>query len=214
MNTKVAILTSKDQWFVPYAKVLKDKIPGSKLFYDHEVINESYDIVFVLSYYNIIEGYYLRKHRHNIVIHASALPKGKGWSPLFWQVLEDKSKIPFTMFEASTGIDDGDIHMQKTLVLTGYELNDELREKEAKVVIEMCLEFLNNYDKYKIPKKQKGTESYYPRRIPKDSQFDINKTIYEQFNLFRIVNNDKYPAFFIMDGKKYVLKIKEEKNEN
>ena len=58
--------------------------------------------------------------------------------------------------------------------------------------------------------EQSGEESFYPRRLPKDSELDINKSIDEQFNLFRIVDNDKYPAFFIKNGKKYVLKIYEE----
>ena len=35
------------------------------------------------------------------------------------------------MFEAGSGVDDGDIYMQKTLILTGFELNAELREKQA-----------------------------------------------------------------------------------
>ena len=35
----------------------------------------------------------------------------------------------------------------------------------------------------------------------------INKTIKEQFNLLRIVNNQEYPAFFEIDGRKYKLTI-------
>ena len=41
---------------------------------------------------------------------------------------------------------------------------------------------------------------------------DLNKTIHEQFNLFRIVDNELYPAFFLHQGKKYILKIFEEEN--
>ena len=32
----------------------------------------------------------LKAYDHNIVIHANDLPRGKGWSPLTWQVLEEK----------------------------------------------------------------------------------------------------------------------------
>jgi len=207
---KVAILTTPNQWFVPYAqKLQKDMLSNAKLFYKHEDIIESFDIVFILSYHRIIEKEFLEKHKHNIVIHASALPQGKGWAPMFWQILEGKNEIPFTMFEASLGVDDGDIYMQKTLSLTGYELNRELREKQATFTIEMCLEFLTHYDKYKIPKPQKGTESFYKKRTVLESQLDIHKTIKEQFNLLRIVDNDDYPAFFEIDGHKYILKIED-----
>ena len=208
---KVAILTSLDQWFIPYAKELKNKIINSKLFFNHEDLAQEYDIVFILSYHKIIQQEYLDKNKHNIVIHASDLPRGKGWAPLFWQVLEDKNTIPFTMFEASSGVDDGDIYMQKDLLLTGYELNDELREKQANHTINMCIEFIKDFDRYKKPIEQNGKETFYKKRNSLDSELDINKTIKEQFNLLRITDNISYPAFFELDGYRYILKIELDK---
>ena len=204
---KIAILTSPNQWFIKYAKELQNQLQDSKLLFEYKDIDDSFDIVFILSYHKIIEDIYLKKSKHNIVIHASDLPKGKGWAPMFWQILEGKNSIPFTMFEASLGVDDGDIYMKKELQLSGYELNDELREKQANFTIKMCLEFLQNYEKYKTPYPQKGDESFYKKRDSKDSKLDIDKTIKEQFNLFRIVNNEDYPAFFEIDGYRYSLKI-------
>ncbi len=211
---KIAILTSPDQWFIPYAKTLQNKLVGSELFYDHTDITKEYDIVYILSYHKIIPIEQLKANRHNIVIHASALPQGKGWAPMFWQVLEGNNEIPFTMFEASSGVDDGDIYMQDTLHLTGHELNDELREKQAHFIIEMCLKFVSNYESYRTTQRQSGEESFYSKRSAKDSELDINKTIKEQFNLLRIVSNDDYPAFFEIDGHKYILKIEEAQDED
>lgn len=209
----VAILTSPNQWFIPYAKNLEGKIQGSKLFFDHHHIDDNYSLIFILSYHRLIEKEYLQKHQHNIVIHASALPQGKGWAPMFWQILEGKNEIPFSMFEASQGMDDGNIYMQKTLSLTGYELNTELRQKQAAFIIDMCLEFLEDYETYKIPYKQEGESSVYAKRSAKDSELDINKTIHDQFNLLRIVDNESYPAFFEIEGNRYTLKI-ERADEN
>ncbi len=211
---KIAIITSPNQWFVRYAKELNMLIEGSKLFFNHKDINGDFDVLFILSYHKIIEKKFLTKNKHNIVIHASDLPQGKGWAPMFWQILEGKNEIVFSMFEASEGVDSGDIYMKSTLILDGTELNEELRYKQAKHTIKMCLEFIKNYDKYKTPYPQKGKESFYRKRDKKDSQLDINKTIKEQFNLLRIVNNDEYPAFFKYRGKKYILTIKECKDED
>ena len=144
----VAILTTSNQWFERYAIELSKSI-NCKLFFKHEELT-SFDIIFILSYHKIIPQKILISNKHNIVIHESALPKGKGWAPIFWQILDDKNNIPFTMFEASDGVDSGDIYMQKILKLTGLELNAELREKQAYFTIKMCLEFLKNYEKYKI----------------------------------------------------------------
>jgi len=209
---KISILTSRNQWFEKYVSKLSEELKCA-LFFEHENI-ENFDVVFILSYHKIIPNNILLKNKHNIVIHASPLPKGKGWAPLFWQILEGKNKIVFTMFEASNGVDNGNIYMQKVLKLTGYELHDEIREKQAKLTINMCKEFIDNYDKYKNPIPQSGKESFYTKRTSQDSELDIDKTIKEQFNLLRIVDNENYPAFFYMDGKKYVLTIKEDINEN
>ena len=211
---KIAILTSPNQWFIPYAEKLNKEIKNSTLFLNHENMVDKFDIVFILSYHKLIPIKYLKRNQHNIVIHASALPEGKGWAPMFWQVLEGKNKIPFTMFEATTGVDDGDIYLQKELTLNNYELNTELRDKQAIHTINMCLEFLNNYEKYKIPKQQIGKESTYSKRSEKDSVLNIDKSIKEQFNLLRIVDNESYPAFFEINGRKYILKIEEVKNED
>ena len=167
---KIAILTSPNQWFVSYAQQLQEHINHASLFFEHESISETFDVIFILSYHRIIDTQYLAKHKHNIVIHASDLPQGKGWAPMFWQILEGKNEIPFTMFEASEGIDDGKIYLQKILTLTGTELHDELREKEAQFIVEMCLEFIKNYKIYKKTHTPIGISSYYPKRKASDSK--------------------------------------------
>jgi len=40
-----------------------------------------------------------------------------------------------------------------------------------------------------------------------DSRLDIDRSIKEQFNLLRVVGNEEYPAFFEINGHKYLLKI-------
>lgn len=206
---KIAILTSPNQWFEKYAESLSEKLGKVSVFKSYEELNECFDILFILSYHQIIPANILKNNKHNIVIHASDLPSGKGWAPLFWQVLEGKQNITFSMFEAGAGVDDGDVFMKKTLSLLGSELNTELRRKQAELTIEMCVEFIEKYDSFLPPKKQCGDESFFPKRTSKDSELDVNKTIKEQFNLLRIVDNSEYPAFFYMHGKKYLIRIDE-----
>jgi len=210
---KIAILTTKNQWFEAYADTLSKKLGNIPIFNNHADFNDKYDIVFILSYHQIIPQKALKKNNHNIVIHASALPKGKGWAPLFWQILEGRNNIPFTMIEASDSVDNGDIYMQETLELDGDELNEELRGKQANLIIRMCIKFINNYELYKVPVKQSGDESFYVKRSKEDSRLDIDNTIKEQFNLLRVVNNNDYPAYFELDGNRYILKIELDKSE-
>lgn len=212
---KIAVLTSDKSWFVPYAQKLVNFLNtigyDTNLFLIHNEINSDFEVVFILSYFKIIENEFLRRHKHNIVIHESDLPNGRGWAPLFWQILEKKNKIPITLFEASKNADDGDIYIKDYILLRGHELNDEIREKQAEKTIELCQRFLNDYDNL-MPIKQSGTTSYYRKRTPKDSELDINKSIKEQFDLLRIVNNDEYPAFFNYHGCRYIVKIFKERS--
>ena len=90
-----------------------------------------------------------------------------------------------------------------------YELYDELRAKQGTMSVQMCAEFLRLYP-HITARAQSGAESFYPKRSPKDSELDINKSLNEQFNLLRICSNDEFPAFFIKNGKKFVLKIYDE----
>ena len=80
------------------------------------------------------------------------------------------------------------------------ELIDKMHQVQGQKTIELCLRF----PQAPIPpegKPQEGEESFYPRRTPKDSELDVNKTILEQFNLLRAVDNERYPAFFQVGGK-------------
>ena len=160
----------------------------------------------MLSYFKILPPSFLRKNKHNLVVHESNLPKGKGWSPLTWQILEGSNEIPIVLFEATKDVDSGDIYLKDVIKLNGYELIDEIREKQATKTKELVLKFLELYPNV-LPLKQKGKETFYRRRTPEDSKLKIDKSLKEQFSLLRVVDNDKYPAFFVYKGHTYVLKI-------
>ena len=46
------------------------------------------DFCFLLGCGKIVGRETLGRNHHNLVVHESPLPKGKGWSPLTWQILE------------------------------------------------------------------------------------------------------------------------------
>ncbi|MFH0983997.1 MAG: formyltransferase family protein [Candidatus Omnitrophota bacterium] len=207
---RIAVLTPQGSWFVPKARKfvqdLQRQYPGTRLFFEYERIPAGYDVIFILSYTRIIGPVLLKRHKHNIVVHASDLPKGTGWAPLFWQVLEGKRKVVFTLFEADEKADTGTYYIKSSLRLKGTELHDELRELQAQKCFELCRHFLNRYDSLR-PRVQKGVRTFLKRRTPTDSRLDPRKTLRKQFNLLRICSNDDFPAFFYLNGRKYILKI-------
>jgi methionyl-tRNA formyltransferase len=209
---KITILSSKFTWLNQYIPDLIERLKPHDVRWIHEIcdMNEG-EICFIISFNRLLTQDHLVRHKHNIVIHESDLPKGKGMSPLSWQILEGKNKIPITLFEAAQSVDAGEIYLQDYLVFEGHELVDELRHKQAMKTFEMCLEFVKKYPNIASEgKKQVGQSTYYDCRTPADSKLDIDKTIRNQFNLLRIVDNNNYPAFFDMGDYRYVLKIEKQ----
>lgn len=181
-----------------------------KILHDYEDIPFNSDITFFLSCEKYINKESRSKSRYNIVIHASDLPKGKGMSPTTWQILEKKNKIPVTLFEVSDGFDEGDFYLKDSFKLDGTELINEWQDKLYGCIEKMIINFIKNIKKLK-PIKQSGRALIYRRRSKADSELSINKSIKSQFNLLRVVDNKKYPAFFKYKNQKYILKIYKEK---
>jgi methionyl-tRNA formyltransferase len=163
------------------------------------------DVLFILSCNRLLTKRELSLHKNNIVIHGSDLPKGRGWSPLTWQVEAGKNKIPITLFEAFEKCDAGEYYIKDFIQLDGTELIDELREKLANKVVGLVEKYLSSYPKKAIP--QKGKPTYYKRRKPEHSKLNVNKSIKGQFNKMRVADNERYPLHFCIRGKKYKLKI-------
>lgn len=162
------------------------------------------DIAFLLSLGRIVPPPLLRRHAHNLVVHESALPHGRGWSPLTWQILEGRSEIPVTLFEAAAGLDSGDIYAQQTLRFAGHELIVELRAAQAAATLALCREFVARYPFIcNEGRAQTGEPTTYPRRRPADSQLDPDKTLREQFNLLRVCDPARYPAFVELQGRRF-----------
>lgn len=207
----IIVVTDSASWFVPYAEKLVAKFSSLghrvTLAYGFDELN-SYDLCFLLSYGKIVPLEKLKLNKHNLVVHESALPQGKGWSPLTWQILEGKDEIPITLFEADAAVDAGDIYLADAMYFRGDELVDELRAVQGSATISICTRFVQGYPAILAQAvRQTGEESFYPRRRPQDSRLAIDKNIRENFNLLRVCDNERYPAYFEYRGARYTLKI-------
>ncbi len=209
-NLSISIFVDNpNSWIHPYIAELKLAIESrghSVRIFGVENDIEKGDILFILSCDKIVPESTLQKHRHNIVIHPSDLPLGQGFSPLTWQILEGKNDIPVTLFEAVAKVDSGPYYYKDTIHFQGHELNEELKQAQGQKTIELALKFIDAYP-HNEPREQRGESTWYKKRKSKDSELDIHQTILQQFNLLRVVDNERYPAHFTHDGHTYILKI-------
>ncbi len=196
-----------NSWIIPYAEELSHQLEyqghEAYLIHNHDKVKEG-DILCLLSCEKIFKELHLNKH--NLVIHESDLPEGKGWSPLTWQILQGKNKIPVTLFEASKEVDAGAVYVKEFIQLKGHELLDEIKHKQGIITKKLIIDFVEKYPSIEaLP--QKGESTYYPKRTPKDSELDVEKSIKDQFDLLRVCDNERYPAYFKFKGEKYFIKI-------
>ena len=208
---KATILISDQKH--PVVKVIKKWI-NSKKFSTHQIdivfkkedISEG-DFLFLVSYGSILESEYRNKFKSTLVLHASDLPDGKGWSPYIWEISRGSNHITLSLIEAVDSVDSGPIIEKLTIDLNGYELLDEINNILFKKQCLLMEKVILTPEKLVRTKQSGICKNFYRRRTTFDSKLDIKKTLSEQFNLLRVVDNNRFPAYFEVDGHTYVLKI-------
>ena len=212
---KIQILISNSSWVSSeYKKKFLSKLNkySKKIFFTdtHLRLKKNYDLNIIFSYFKIVPSNYLKLSKHNIVVHGSNLPKGRGMSPITWQILEKKNRITFSLIEANQFLDKGRIYYKNKVVFPKYYLFNQIKNRQFFSSLKLVEKFIKYYKKNKKAPpsyNQKGIASYYRKRLPADSKLNINSNIKSQFNLLRTVDNEEYPAFFKIGNKKYIIKV-------
>ncbi|MCR4378322.1 MAG: hypothetical protein NUV50_09565 [Rhodospirillales bacterium] len=206
---RINVIVDNPSWIVPYAHELVDRLNQSgdqALFCENIDAVQSGAVAFYLGCTTITPPDVLARNQRNLVVHESNLPQGRGFSPLSWLILDGNNSIPICLLEATNNVDAGNVVYRDTIEFEGHELNAELRHRQGEATLSLCLKYMSS-DAPPVAVPQAGEPTYYRRRKPVDSKLNPDQSIREQFNLLRIVNNERYPAFFEIDGIQYTLKI-------
>lgn len=206
---RISVVVDNPSWVLPYAEQLVDVLGRSgddpTLYRAHDEVPRG-EVAFYLGCTKITPPDVLQRNRRNLVVHASDLPKGRGFSPLTWLVIEGHDRVPVCLLEAVEEVDAGPVIYRDSLAFEGHELIGEMRVRLGSMHVELCKRFLAE----PVPPAgtpQSGETTYFTRRRPADSRLDPQRTIAEQFDLLRTVDNEAYPAFFELRGHRYKLVI-------
>ena len=115
-----------------------------------------------------------------------------------------------SLLEAAENIDTGRICKKTYLDISPTALYNEINDKLFNVETGLIEYAIENFEKLKFEKQVSENATYYRKRSPEDSEIDPSKTIKDQFNKIRISDPNRYPAFFYLNGAKYILKIEKE----
>jgi methionyl-tRNA formyltransferase len=164
------------------------------------------DVLFLVSCSEIIGSIERKAYRSSLVLHASKLPHGRGWNPHVWQIIGGAREITLSLLEAEDAVDTGRIWHQLTFSVPKHALWDEINELLFKAEISLIDFAVNNFDKANPVDQNKSIKpSYFPKRTPADSKIDPEKSIASQFNLIRVCDPKRFPAYFELHGQKYKL---------
>lgn len=166
------------------------------------------DILFLISCSEIIHAIDRSNFLASLVLHASDLPNGRGWSPHIWQLSQGAEFITLSLVEVEDKVDSGKIWNKIRIWIPKHALWDEINHLLFLAELQM-IEYAVKHFGCINPQEQIETmqPNYYKKRSPKDSRIDANKSIAEQFDLIRVCDPNRFPAYFDYLGQRYILKL-------
>ena len=166
------------------------------------------DILFLISCQEMIHKATRDRYKKTLVVHAGDLPRRRGWSPQIWTVLDGENTIVVTLLEAEDAVDSGAIWKKLPIDLDGHELYDEINRKLFQAETELMDFAVDNFGAVSPQEQNPEGATYCRRRRPEDSRIDLDRPLREQFNLLRVSDPLRYPAFFEVNSHIYEIILK------
>lgn len=166
------------------------------------------DILFLVSCSEIVAATDRSAYRATLVLHASDLPRGRGWSPHIWELIDGADEITLSLLEAEDKVDSGRIWKKLKFPVPKHALWDEINARLFEAEIELIDFAVSEFEQIRPAMQNPSIEpSHYPRRRPDDSRIDPSQSIASQFDRIRVCDPYRFPAFFELHGKKYKLTL-------
>lgn len=166
------------------------------------------DLLFLVSCTQLLSSSVLKLYSRAFVLHASDLPKGRGWSPHIWTILNGEDEITVTLLAAEERVDTGDIFLQRKIKVPDAALWNEINHLLFKVEVDLMRTAVLDFDKLEgVPQDDEITPTYFRKRTPDDSELDIHASLASQFNKMRICDPNRFPAFFELHGVRFKVTV-------
>lgn len=166
------------------------------------------DLLFLISCAEIVTREERARFRKVLVVHASDLPQGRGWSPHVWQILSGAENIRISLLEAEDEVDSGAIWKKLSVSVPKHALSSEIDALIFSAETALMDFAIEAFETIKPEMQGSAVEpTYYRRRTPDDSRVDPSKSIESQFDLIRVCDPQRYPAFFELHGCRYTIRL-------
>lgn len=196
-------------WSLLEPKFIKKGIKYEVLSGHREITNK-HSVILSIGYTKIIPQEYLNIPKFGIIIfHSSDLPKGRGWAPLFYTIVNKEKYLTQSMFYADSAADSGPIIAKVKYPINEFMVISDLRDIDDcltgilldKYIGDICTKKLNT----KL--QDSGKAVYFKKRKPLDSKISMQANLGQLYDLLRALPNN-YPAFFEHKGVMAEVKMK------
>lgn len=197
----------------PVFPYLEKWVCANQHLHDAEVVTQidnavGGDILFLISCSAKVLQEDRDRYLNTLVLHASDLPLGRGWSPHIWDLLEGATSVTVTLLEAEDMIDAGKIWQKKRVPIPKNWLWNEINNAIFAAEMEL-IDFAIARQATITPQDQDAgiAPTYRRKRTIEDSRLSPDLSIADQFDLIRLCDPQRYPAFFDHLGHRYTVKL-------
>lgn len=186
----------------------RDGVHDVRLIHDKSELSYG-DILYLVSCSRLIDREDRARYAHVLVLHASNLPEGRGWSPHVWDILAGKEDLTVSLLTAEDSVDTGAIWSKHHFAVPRHALHDEINDLLFQAELDLMDRGIEMVAAGVVPVPQPVEGgSFHPRRIPEDSRLDPTRSLADLFDQIRVADPDRFPAFFEMHGHTYVVTLK------
>lgn len=187
-----------------------------RTFHDEEDLQGG-NFLFALSFPRLIRKETFSKYELPVVLHASDLPRGRGWSPANWAAENLETEIVISAIRMAEAVDTGNVLAKVKLDFPlnhiWSDLIPKLERSQADLIVGLIAEESSN--RFDTP--QEGTPTYFRRRILADSEVHAQISLADQWGKIRASDSNRYPNYFQYLGRTFKLTVEpwqDETNEN
>lgn len=167
----------------------------------------SFEVLLSINYLFILENDIINIPEIAINFHGSLLPKYRGRTPHVWAIINGESKTGITAHLMNAKCDDGDIVLQKEVIIDDNDTGADILHKYEILYPQMVNEVINmiNSNNMLLQHQDSSKATYFGKRTPNDGKIDWN---WQKERIRNWVRAQAFPypgAFTYCNEKKIVI---------
>jgi methionyl-tRNA formyltransferase len=124
--------------------------------------------------------------------------------------LDGAKSITVSLLDAEDEVDSGAIWAKREISVPLGALYDEINKALFETEISLMSEAVARINDETAPVPQDATvePTFHRKRTPADSEIDPSLSLEALFNKIRLMDPERYPAYFYLHGQKYTIELR------